>query len=301
MTGSSGIDEDAFAQDGGWQGGDGAGLLLKGRLPPDGYIKSAAEGAEDAVGEFGFAVLAVCIIRNNQKQVEIAVQAGISTGLGAEQPNGFGLVGFGEAGYGIAEGGGSSGFTRGKDVTDLRKTLISFVALWLRVRICFHSAGIVYGRLRRAVPTMGRWQAGRLPYMKCSASLRICGRRFAGSFFGHAVVEGVFEADEFAEEGIEAAVGVWGLFTEKVVELDFGVGAVWGGSEKAGAFEARAGDLDEAAFDAEPAGLGVAEALPHEVGAGEFIEEVRGGHGFGGVDARNRVRDFSKTSGWMEG
>jgi hypothetical protein len=79
-------------------------LFLKGGLPPDCYIKSAAEGAEDAVGEFGFAVLAVCIIRNNQKQVKIAVLEGISTGLGAEQPNGFGLVGFGEPGDGIAEG-----------------------------------------------------------------------------------------------------------------------------------------------------------------------------------------------------
>ena len=89
----------------------------------------------------------------------------------------------------------------------------------------------------------------------------------------------MLEADEFAEEGVEAAVGVWGLFAKKAVELDFGIRAVGGRSEKPGEFKARAGDFDEAAFDAEPAGLGVAEALAHEVGAGEFVEKVRGAHG----------------------
>jgi hypothetical protein len=85
------------------------------------------------------------------------------------------------------------------------------------------------------------------------------------------VVEGVLEADEFAEEGVEAAVGVWGLFAEKAVKLDFGVEAVGCGGEQSGKFESGAGDLDEAAFDAESADLGVAEALAHKVGSGEFV------------------------------
>ena len=99
-----------------------------------------------------------------------------------------------------------------------------------------------------------------------------------GCVFGNAVVEGVLEADEFAEEGVEAAVGVWGLFAEKVVKLDFGVEAVGCRSEESGAFEAGTGNFDEAAFDAEPTGMGVAEALAHEIGAGEFVEKVWGGH-----------------------
>ena len=89
----------------------------------------------------------------------------------------------------------------------------------------------------------------------------------------------MLEADEFAEEGVEAAVGVWGLFAEKVVKLDFGVEAVGRRSEESGKFKAGAGDFDEAAFDAEPAGMGVAEALAQKVGAGEFVEKVRGAHG----------------------
>ena len=52
-----------------------------------------------------------------------------------------------------------------------------------------------------------------------------------GCVFGNAVVEGVLEADEFAEEGVEAAVGVWGLFAKKVVKLDFGVEAARCGGE----------------------------------------------------------------------
>ena len=89
----------------------------------------------------------------------------------------------------------------------------------------------------------------------------------------------MLEADEFAEEGVEAAVGVWGLFAEKVVKLDFGVEAVGRRSEESGEFKAGAGNFDEAAFDAESAGMGVAEALAQEVGAGEFVEKVRGAHG----------------------
>jgi len=89
----------------------------------------------------------------------------------------------------------------------------------------------------------------------------------------------VFEADEFAEVGVEAAVGVWGLFAKKVVKLDFGVEAVGRRSEESGEFKAGAGDFDEAAFDAESAGMGVAEALAHELGAWEFIKDVRGAHG----------------------
>lgn len=100
-----------------------------------------------------------------------------------------------------------------------------------------------------------------------------------GCVFGQAVVEGVLEADEFAEEGVEAAVGVWGLFAKKAVKLDFGVEAVGRRSEKSGKLETGTGDLDEATFDAEPTGLGVEEALAHEVGAGEFVEKVRGVHG----------------------
>ncbi len=89
----------------------------------------------------------------------------------------------------------------------------------------------------------------------------------------------MLEADEFAEEGVKAAVGVWGFFAEEAVELDFGVEAVGRRGEESGEFKAGTGDFDEAAFDAEPAGMGVAEALAHEVGTGEFIEKVRGGHG----------------------
>ncbi len=89
----------------------------------------------------------------------------------------------------------------------------------------------------------------------------------------------MFEADEFAAVGVEAAVGVWGLFAKKVIKLDFGVEAVGRRSKESGEFKAGTGDFDEAAFDAEPAGMGVAEALAHEVGTGEFIEKVRGGHG----------------------
>ena len=89
----------------------------------------------------------------------------------------------------------------------------------------------------------------------------------------------MLEADEFAEEGVEAAVGVWGLFAEKVVKLDFGVEAVGRRSKQSGKFESGTGNFDEAAFDAEPAGMGVAEALAQEVGAGEFVEKVRGAHG----------------------
>ena len=89
----------------------------------------------------------------------------------------------------------------------------------------------------------------------------------------------MFEADEFAEEGVEAAGGVWGLFAKKAVKLDFGVEAVGRRSKQSGKFESGTGNFDEAAFDAEPAGMGVAEALAHEVGAGEFVEEVRGAHG----------------------
>ena len=89
----------------------------------------------------------------------------------------------------------------------------------------------------------------------------------------------MFEADEFAEEGVEAAVGVWGLFAKKAVKLDFGVEAVGRRSKKSGEFKAGTGNFDEAAFDAESAGMGVAEALAHEVGAGKFVEKVRGAHG----------------------
>ena len=60
----------------------------------------------------------------------------------------------------------------------------------------------------------------------------------------------MLEADEFAEEGVEAAVGVWGLFAEKVVKLDFGVEAVGSRSKESGEFKAGTGDFDEAAFDA---------------------------------------------------
>ena len=89
----------------------------------------------------------------------------------------------------------------------------------------------------------------------------------------------MLEADEFAEEGVEAAVGVWGLFAKKAVKLDFGVEAVGCGGEQSGKFESGTGNFDEAAFDAESAGMGVAEALAQEVGAGEFVEKVRGAHG----------------------
>ena len=138
MTGSSGIDEDAFAEDGGWQRGDGARLLLERRVPPDCHIKSAAERSENTVGKFGFSELAVGIVWHNNEEIEIAVLAGISSGLGAEKPNRLGFVGVGKAGYGIAERRGSSGFTRRNEGM---KRLVAFMAWRLRVRLCFHSAG----------------------------------------------------------------------------------------------------------------------------------------------------------------
>ena len=113
------------------------------------------------------------------------------------------------------------------------------------------------------------------------------------------MVKGVFEADEFAEEGVEASVGIWGLFAEKVVKLDFGVEAVGCGGEQSGDFESGAGNFDEAAFDAEPTGMGVAEALAHEFGTGKLVKRVGGVHGV--WDLRKRSKDSSKTLAWMEG
>jgi hypothetical protein len=101
----------------------------------------------------------------------------------------------------------------------------------------------------------------------CEALFSFEGR----GFFGHAVVEGVLEAEEFAEERVDAAVGVWGLCAKKLVKLDFGVEAAGCGGEQSGEFEAGTGDFDEAAFDAESACIGVAEALAHKVGSGEFV------------------------------
>jgi hypothetical protein len=72
--------------------------------------------------------LAIGIVGNDQEQVKIAVLAGISAGLGAEKPDRLRLVGIGEAGDGIAEGCGASGFTRSSDVTTRREKLILFVA-----------------------------------------------------------------------------------------------------------------------------------------------------------------------------
>jgi hypothetical protein len=94
-----------------------------------------------------------------------------------------------------------------------------------------------------------------------------------GIFSGEAVVEGVFEADEFAKEGVEEAVGVCAAGAEVVVEPDLGVEAVGGGLEQAGAFEAGAGDFDEAALGGVAAGVAILQALAHEVGAGELVEE----------------------------
>ena len=88
---------------------------------------------------------------------------------------------------------------------------------------------------------------------------------------GEAVVEGVLEADEFAEEGFVAAVGVWGFLAEEVVELDFGIEAVRGGLEEAGAFEAGPCDFDEVAFDGLAAGTGVFQTAADEVGAGKIV------------------------------
>ena len=83
----------------------------------------------------------------------------------------------------------------------------------------------------------------------------------------------MLEADEFAEEGCVAAVGVWGFPAEEEVELDFGIEAVWCGVEEAGAFEAGAGDFDEVAFDGLAAGAGVFQSAEDEVGAGKLVEE----------------------------
>jgi hypothetical protein len=92
---------------------------------------------------------------------------------------------------------------------------------------------------------------------------------------GEVVVEGVLEADEFAEEGVVAAVGVRVVAGEELVELDLGVEAVGGGLEEAGAFEAGAGDFDEVAFDGVAAGVVVLEAAVDEVGAGEVVDVKR--------------------------
>jgi hypothetical protein len=87
------------------------------------------------------------------------------------------------------------------------------------------------------------------------------------------------------------------LFAEKVVKLDFGVEAVGCGGEQSGEFKAGAGDFDEAAFDAKATGLGVAEALTHEVGSGEFVEKIRGAHGVSGSRGRINHRGHKEHGG----
>ncbi len=109
ISGSSGIEEAAFAEDSGGQGGGGAGLLFECGVAPDGDVERAAKAAERAVGEVGLAVLAVGIVGDDQQEVEAAVGAGLIARLGAEEPDGLGSVGFRQAGDGEVEGVGGVG------------------------------------------------------------------------------------------------------------------------------------------------------------------------------------------------
>ncbi len=66
---------------------------------------------------------------------------------------------------------------------------------------------------------------------------------------------------------------------EELVELGFRVKAVWGGFDQARSLESWAGDFHEATLDAVLAGTAIADALAHEFGTGEFVENIRGAHG----------------------
>jgi hypothetical protein len=106
-----------------------------------------------------------------------------------------------------------------------------------------------------------------------------------GIFSGEAVVEGVLEADELAEEGFVAAVGVRGFLAEEMVELNLGIETVGCGLEEARALQTRPCDLDETALDTEPTGARIFQTAANEFRTGKLVEE---GGGHGGLEAVSR-------------
>jgi len=63
------------------------------------------------------------------------------------------------------------------------------------------------------------------------------------------VVQGVFKADEFAEQSIEAGMGSAGLLGKHVVECDFAIKRVGSFFEQAAGFEAGTRDFHKAALN----------------------------------------------------
>lgn len=78
-------------------------MLLESGPPPDCHIERPAEGSKDPVGEFGFAMLAIGIVRHDNKQVEIAVRHGFASGLRTKKPDGLGSVGVNKPHNGIMQ------------------------------------------------------------------------------------------------------------------------------------------------------------------------------------------------------
>ena len=88
----------------------------------------------------------------------------------------------------------------------------------------------------------------------------------------------LLEADEAAEEGVVAGVGVAGLGAEEGVELGFGIGKAigrFGGHFQAAALEAAPDDGEEAGLRRDlPCGV-VGEATLDEFEAGEMIHSAQ--------------------------
>ena len=88
------------------------------------------------------------------------------------------------------------------------------------------------------------------------------------------VIECVFEADEFADQGVESAVGVGAMVGEHAVEFEFGtLVAGIGRCDEAGAGEARAPDAGEAGRDRAASGGEVGEALADLIGPGQAVQD----------------------------
>ncbi len=78
------------------------------------------------------------------------------------------------------------------------------------------------------------------------------------------MVEGVFEADQFSQEGVVARVGVGLGLEEQPVESALRFVDGWPGVEKSGAAKAGGCDLDEAGFNGLDVGTSVGESLADE-------------------------------------